>query len=597
MFEQIEEREVVVDHEANVGDECEEAIGAVVTIKVESEGGKVVALRLLLLGHVINRNNYSFISISLHRPAAHYSTSHRRELAAALTLTRTRIGRSRDSNRGKPWSHHCFSSQGQHILYFFLDPQFDSSELREKLVGLVELHRDEFGSCLDSLALDLLGIVKGLSFHKKFDLAISVFEWFKKREDCDLVLNGSVVAVIISILWKVGRVSNATSLFQNLHNEGFSLDVYAYTSLVTACASNGRYREAVSVFKKMEEEGCRPTLITYNVILNVYGKMGMPWHKIRALVEGMKSSGIALDSYTYNTLITCCRCGSLYLEAAEVFQEMKTAGFVPEKVTYNALLDVYGKSRRTKEAMEVLKDMESNGFSPSIVSYNSLILAYARDGLLEEATALKTQMVDKGIKPDVFTYTTLLSGYEKAGKDDLAMRIFEEIKSLFGCKPNICTFNALIKMHGNRGNFAEMMKVFEEIKILHTAGAVLSTKLWLCIREAGVTPDLSSYNAVLAALARGGLWQQSEKMFAEMLNGHCKPNELTYSYANGKEIERIHILAEEIYSGVIEPHVVLLKTLVLVFSKSDLLMETEHAFLELRKKGFSPDITILNAML
>ncbi|KAM2701613.1 hypothetical protein EV2_003424 [Malus domestica] len=91
-------------------------------------------------------------------------------------------------------------------------------------------------------------------------------------------------------------------------------------------------------------------------------------------------------------------------------------------------------------------------------------------------------------------------------------------------------------------------------------------------------------------------------MFAEMLNGHCKPNELTYSsllhsYANGKEIERIHILAEEIYSGVIEPHVVLLKTLVLIFSKSDLLMETEHAFLELRKKGFSPDITILNAML
>ncbi|PQQ04860.1 pentatricopeptide repeat-containing protein [Prunus yedoensis var. nudiflora] len=103
----------------------------------------------------------------------------------------------------------------------------------------------------------------------------------------------------------------------------------------------------------MEEEGCRPTLITYNVILNVYGKMGMPWNKIRALVE------------------------------SEVFQEMKLAGFVPDKVTYNALLDVYGKSRQTKEAMEVLKDMEFDGFSPSIVSYNSLISAYARDGLLE----------------------------------------------------------------------------------------------------------------------------------------------------------------------------------------------------------------------
>ena len=45
------------------------------------------------------------------------------------------------------------------------------------------------------------------------------------------------------------------------------------------------------------------------------------------------------------------------------------------------------------------------------------------------------------------------------------------------------------------------------------------------------------------------------------------------------------------------PHPVLLKTLVLVNSKSDLLTETESAFLELSKRGFSPDITALNAMV
>lgn len=119
--------------------------------------------------------------------------------------------------------------------------------------------------------------------------------------------------------------------------------------------------------------------------------------------------------------------------------------------------------------------------------------------------------------------------------------------------------------------------------------------------EAGVGPDLSSYNAVLAALARGGLWEQSEKIFTEMKDVSCKPNELTYcsllhAYANGKEIERMRALAEEIYSGVTEPVAVLLKTLVLVNSKCDLLMEAEHAFMELRKKG-SPDLSTLNAMI
>lgn len=108
--------------------------------------------------------------------------------------------------------------------------------------------------------------------------------------------------------------------------------------------------------------------------------------------------------------------------------------------------------------------------------------------------------------------------------------------------------------------------------------------------EAGVTQDLSTYNAVLAALARGGMWEQYEKILAEMKDHWCKPNELSHcsllhAYPNGKEIKRMLALAEEIFSGLIEPHAVLLKTLVLVNSKSDLLIETERAFFNYSKRN------------
>ena len=169
---------------------------------------------------------------------------------------------------------------------------------------------------MESLSFDVSGIIKGLGFNKKCDLALTVFEWFRNCKDCDFILNGSVVAVIIGILGKQGRVSSEASLLHNLHNDGIDIDVYGYTSLITACASNGRYREVVTFFKKMEEEGCKATLITYNVNLNVYGKMGMRWNNIMDVVDGMKSAGIAPDSYTYNTLISCFRRGSLYEEAA-----------------------------------------------------------------------------------------------------------------------------------------------------------------------------------------------------------------------------------------------------------------------------------------
>ncbi|PON31618.1 Pentatricopeptide repeat, partial [Trema orientale] len=430
-------------------------------------------------------------------------------IQSPIPRNRTRIGRSRDANRGRPWSHHGISFQGQQFLNSLIDPEFNPSSLNQLLLQLVESHRHGLGSGSETLALDVLCIVKGLGFYKKCDLALSVFEWFRNREDCESVLSGSVAAVVISMLGKQGRVSAAASLLQNLHKDGFVLDVYAYTSLITAYVSNGRFREAVMVFNKMEGEGCQPTLITYNVILNVYGKMGMPWNKIIALLDGMKRAGVASDSYTYNTLISCCRRGALYEEAVKVFEEMKLAGFTPDKVTYNALLDVYGKSRRPKEAMEVLREMEANGFSPSIVSYNSLISAYSKDGLLEEAMALKTEMVERGIKPDVFTFTTLLSGFEKAGKDELAMKVFEEMKSL-GCKPNLCTFNALIKMHGNRGNFAEMMKIFEEIKACKC------------------TPDIVTWNTLLAVFGQNMMDSELSGVFKEMKRAGFVPERDTF---------------------------------------------------------------------
>lgn len=381
----------------------------------------------------------------LHDVFLHQNPNSRQPISSQTprNRNRTRIGKSRDPNLGRPWSYHGLSPKGQQVLRSLIEPTFDSGQLDALLSELFEPYKDK----PESTSSELLAFLKGLGFHKKFDLALRAFDWFMKQKDYQSMLDNSVVAIVISMLGKEGRVSSAANLFNGLQEDGFSLDVYSYTSLISAFANSGRYREAVNVFKKMEEEGCKPTLITYNVILNVFGKMGTPWNKITSLVEKMKSDGIAPDAYTYNTLITCCKRGSLHQEAAQVFEEMKAAGFSHDKVTYNALLDVYGRSHRPKEAMKVLNEMELNGFSPSIVTYNSLISAYARDGMLDEAMELKNQMAEKGTKPDVFTYTTLLSGFERAGKVESAMNIFEEMRNA-GCKPNICTFNAFIKMYG-----------------------------------------------------------------------------------------------------------------------------------------------------
>ncbi|XP_031282798.1 pentatricopeptide repeat-containing protein At2g18940, chloroplastic-like [Pistacia vera] len=132
---------------------------------------------------------------------------------------------------------------GSHVTLTMGNP----GQATASLVKLFESYRENPDVTINTLSFDMLGIVKGLGFDKKCDLALSVFEWFRSRKDCELVLNGRVIA-------------------NSLHKDGIDIDVYAYTSLISAYASNGMYREAVMMFKKIEEEGCKPTLITYKVI-------------------------------------------------------------------------------------------------------------------------------------------------------------------------------------------------------------------------------------------------------------------------------------------------------------------------------------------
>ncbi|KAK6916492.1 Pentatricopeptide repeat [Dillenia turbinata] len=187
-----------------------------------------------------------------------------------------RIGKSLDPNKGKTWSNHCLSQQGEKFLRTLIDQQFNVDRLGEIFIEFldsnVELEEFDFGA----KSLDVLGVIGGLGFYKKCDMALKVFERVRSHDKAKSLVNNSVVAVIFNILGKKGVVSVAGSLLNDLHKDRFCIDVYAYTSLITAYASNGRYRESVLVFKKMEEEGCKPALITYSVILNVYGKMGMP---------------------------------------------------------------------------------------------------------------------------------------------------------------------------------------------------------------------------------------------------------------------------------------------------------------------------------
>jgi pentatricopeptide repeat protein len=309
---------------------------------------------------------------------------------------------------------------------------------------------------------ELLSIIKGLGREGQWIAALAVFDWMRERPM--FRPDGVTIAVMLRILGRESQLTTVSRLFETLKLEGYPLDVYAYTSLITSLSRNRKFKEALEFFKQMKEEGPQPNIVTYNVIIDLYGKKGRSWEKILEVFEEMRAQGIRPDEYTYNTAITACASGSLCEEAKELFTQMKASNCTPDRVTYNALLDVYGKAGWHHEAANVLKEMESAGCPPNIVTYNELLSAFGRAGLYNAAAEMKESMVCRGIEPDVFTYTSLLSAYSRAGRVEQATEIYEEMRRK-NCTPNSFTFNALIDMHGKNKNFNEMMLIFEDMQV------------------------------------------------------------------------------------------------------------------------------------
>ncbi|KAI8015101.1 Pentatricopeptide repeat-containing protein [Camellia lanceoleosa] len=169
--------------------------------------------------------------------------------------------------------------------------------------------------------------------------------------------------------------SIASQLFDEIPIKDYLLDVRAYTTILHAYSRTGKFGRAISLFEHMNEKGLAPTLVTYNVMLDVYGKMGRSWNKILSLLDEMRIRGLEFDEFTCSTVISACGREGLLEEAKCFFANLKSQGYVPGTVSYNSLLQVFGKAGSYSEALSVLKEMEENNCPPDSVTYNELVAA------------------------------------------------------------------------------------------------------------------------------------------------------------------------------------------------------------------------------
>lgn len=175
------------------------------------------------------------------------------------------------------------------------------------------------------------------------------------------------------------------------------------------------------------------------------------YKKAQEAYLNLKEIGSCPDATGYGHLISHAPVNSTHDEATDavhLFNESRLMGVVPNTFLYNVLLSKLSKARRLREAVGFFHDMTATGTKKSSITYGTMISACCRAGDEEFARNLFDEMEScENYIPRVAPFNIMLQHYIHAKRDrQAAVGIYQRLlKSKIS--PSAHTYKLLIDMY------------------------------------------------------------------------------------------------------------------------------------------------------
>lgn len=237
----------------------------------------------------------------------------------------------------------------------------------------------------------------------------------------------------------------------------------------------------------------------------------------------------------------------------------------------NTLVNMYAKCGDMKMAHQVFDEMTERNY----VSYTMLITGYSLVSDFREALRLYVEMTRAGLRPNAFTFGSALKSAGGMQSDSMGRGIHGDCVKC-GCEGNVYVGSALVDMYARCSRMAEAKILFDGLE----------------------TRNEVSWNALIAAYARGGEGHNSVKLFTEMKRRCFQPTHFTYASlfaacASNGALEQ----GKWVHSDMIKTGVRLVAyvghTLLDMYGKTGNIKDAKKVFDRLEKK----DVVSWNSML
>ncbi|KAI3460512.1 hypothetical protein Pfo_017175 [Paulownia fortunei] len=359
-----------------------------------------------------------------------------------------------------------------------------------------------------------------LNFYGKCggNLAV-VWKLFEELPETDVVSWNTIIRTYMSY----GEIDSAIRLFESMPER----NLVTWNSVVSGLVKGGNMELANKVFQRMPEKNS----VSWNVMISGYIKLGdlksardifyeMPERSVvswTTMVSGYGMTGDiesarrifsqmpAKNVVSWNAMIAGCVNSHMFDEALSVFHHMLIDGKCkPDQTTLISILSACTHLNSLEHGKWIESYIRKNKFELSVPLGNVLIDMFAKCGDLENAEII----FEKMSKRCIITWTTMISGLAVNGHCREALKLFDSMCSE-GLKPDDVIFIAVLSACTHGGLVEEGERLFNQM-----------------VHDFGIEPRIEHYGCMVDILGRAGRIEEAIRFTESM---HLKPNAIIWA--------------------------------------------------------------------
>ncbi|XP_038898944.1 pentatricopeptide repeat-containing protein At3g53170 isoform X2 [Benincasa hispida] len=316
---------------------------------------------------------------------------------------------------------------------------------------------------------------------------------------------------LLMLLSKCRQPEQASLLFQIMFSEGLKPSIDVYTALVSAYGQSGLLHKAISTVVEMKSvSDCKPDVRTYSILIDCCTRHRR-FDLLKEIFADMSYLGITCNTVTYNTIINGFGKAKMFEQMESLLLEMiESDSCPPDLITFNTFIRAYGNSEQIEKMEKWYNEFQLMGIEPDIWTYNTMITSYGKAGMYDKMVSVLNFMEKRFFSPTIVTMNTIIDVFGRAGNIEEMEEYFKKMK-FQGMKPNSVTFCSLVNAYGKSGNIEKVDSILRQIE------------------NSDVVPDTPLFNCLINVYGQAGDVRKMGDLFLEMKENKCEPDGITFA--------------------------------------------------------------------